>query len=186
RALRRKRTSESRDLKVLEDVLLVRATKRIPNPVLLSFKMLAYYARARAVDALRDANDMEARLGVLSSWDADCNVRGILGIIGTRAKMKFSDTFSKKEFFRDLCNCVATLNDKEYSNGHVVCLRAMSGEPGLALADTERIPICRHGVNLERSVQLAFPVVDEMFERRAAARKLEAAKGAIATKKKTV
>lgn len=63
---------------------------------------------------------------------------------------------------------------------------AMSGEPGLASADTERIPICRPGVNLERSVQLAFPVVDEMFERRAAARKLEAAKGAIATKKKTV
>lgn len=102
--------------------------------MLLSVKMLAYYARARAVDALRDANDMEARLGVLSSWDADCNVRGILGIIGTRAKMKFSDTFSKKEFFRDLCNCVATLNDKEYSNGHVVCLRGIHAVCGLCVS----------------------------------------------------
>ncbi|CAM9240134.1 unnamed protein product, partial [Pylaiella littoralis] len=52
RAVRRKRALESQDLQLLEDVLLVWAQGRSTgvNPCLLTTKMLAYYAKARALD----------------------------------------------------------------------------------------------------------------------------------------
>lgn len=102
--------------------------KRVVDPIFLSVKMLGLYAKTRALDALKGADNAGAREGVISSWNTACSLKDIFSILGEktiRQGITSSRNLNVTDWKRAMHNRVRALNKKGYSSGHVVCLRGI-------------------------------------------------------------